>query len=191
MNTLTFYLDPRCPWAWRTSLWVREVQRQGLITVQWKLLSLNEINRDAEKTANPEPMNPALRTLLLARERGGQEAIDRLYLALGRARHDRQEDLSSMGTIEAALEEAKLERGLAQQAIDNPSTAQRVLEEHRDAVTLYGAFGVPWLVLDDNSFGFFGPVIDEIQDAETARTLWEHISWLLTQPAFYEMKRSR
>jgi 2-hydroxychromene-2-carboxylate isomerase len=186
---LSFYFDPRCPWAWRTSLWAREVQRLGLVSIEWRLFSLAEINRNPEVTPDVGPMDAALRTLLLARRRGGMDAIDRLYLALGRARHERREDLKAISTIEAALVEAGLDRRLSQQALDDPSTDQEVLDEHRDVVARYGAFGVPWLVLGDCPFGFFGPVIDTVPEGEAARALWEHTAWFLTQPAFFELKR--
>lgn len=191
MRALTFYFDPRCPWAWRTSLWAREVQRLGLVTIEWKLYCLAEINRDQDQTPDVAPMDPALRTLLLARRLGGMAAVDRLYLALGRARHEHREDLNDIATIEMALEEAGLERGLVRRALDDPSTDAEVLTEHREAVSRYSAFGVPWLVLDGSDFGFFGPVIDAVPEGEAARALWEHTAWFLEQPAFFELKRLR
>jgi predicted DsbA family dithiol-disulfide isomerase len=191
MTPLTIFFDPRCPWAWRTSRWVREVERQGLITVSWKLFSLGEINRDPEKQPDPGPMDSALRVLLVARRAGGQEAIDRLYLALGRAHFERKADLRDSNVIEAALTEAGLERALLRRALDDPSTHDAVLEEHHEAVTRFGAFGVPWLVVGDSEFGFYGPIISTPPTGEQARELWEHASWMLTQQHFYEIKRSR
>ena len=42
---LAFHFDVICPWAYQTSLWMREVQdRQGL-EVDWRFFSLEEINR--------------------------------------------------------------------------------------------------------------------------------------------------
>src|SRR5688572_9431938 len=39
-----FYFDVVCPWAWRTSLWIREVAKVRPITRCWKFLSLEMIN---------------------------------------------------------------------------------------------------------------------------------------------------
>ncbi len=187
---LTFFFDPVCPWAWRTSLWVREVRQVRPLDVQWKVFSLGTVNRDP-LGAGPVELDPALRTLVLARRTGGNDAVDRLYLALGQARHDRREDLKSDSVIEAALVEAGLDRGLLRQALDDPSTNEEALAEHREATGKFDAFGVPWLVLDDQPFGFYGPVITEVPRGEAAAELWSHASWMLTQPYLYEFKRER
>jgi len=50
---------------------------------------------------------------------------------------------------------------------------------------------VPWLVLDGQNFGFYGPVVDEVPQGAAALELWSHMSWLLTQPYVYEIKRER
>src|SRR5437763_17019313 len=132
-----------------------------------------------------------MRVLVQARRQGGNEAVERLYLALGRARHERRENLKNEGVAEVALEEAGLPRGLLRQALDDVSTEQEALAEHREAKEKYGAFGVPWMVLEGRSFGLFGPVISEVPQGEAALQLWERVSWLLTQPYFYELKRER
>lgn len=192
MASLTFYFDPVCPWAWRTSLWVREVQRATPLDVHWKILNLAEINREHDSLAAERAQSaPAFRALVLARRLGGEEAIDRLYLALGRARHERRENLRSEEVIEAALAEAGQERELLRAALDDSSTDQEVLDEHNEAVKRFNAFGVPYLVLGERDFGLFGPVISEVPRGDAALELWEHVSWMLTQPYLYELKRER
>jgi len=37
---IRFLFDPSCPWTWRTSQWVRNVQRQEPLDIQWELYSL-------------------------------------------------------------------------------------------------------------------------------------------------------
>jgi len=183
---LTFYFDPACPWAWRTSVWVREVQRQQPLDVTWKVFSLGIANgrTDASWRAH-------LRTLVLARREGGNEAIDRLYVTMGQAAHERHEDIKKGDVIEAALEAAGFDRALYSRALDDPSTEEEVMAEHNEGTEKYGAFGVPWLVLDGQDFGFFGPVIDPVPRGAGALELWRHIAWLLTQPYLYEIKRER
>ena len=192
MADLKFYFDPACPWAWRTALWVREVQQMRPLQVQWKLFSLTEIHRgDDVPAAEQPPTDPVMRALVQARRQGGNEAVERLYLALGRARHERRENLKNEGVVEAALEEAGLPRSLLRQALDDPSTEQEALAEHRESVEEFGAFGVPWLILGSRSFGLFGPVISEVPRGDAALALWDHVAWLLEQPHFYELKRER
>ncbi len=192
MAKLTFYFDPRCPFSWGTSLWARSVQAQGAITIDWKLFSLLEQNRDQD-LPRPEPVtaDAQLRVLWLARKEAGQDGIDRLYLALGKARHDRKEDLSDLKTLRQAVVDAELDADLLDRALNDEATNAAVLAEHQDSVDRLAAFGVPWLVLDDRDFGFFGPVIKDLTEPKEALALWEHTSWFLGQRNFYELKRPR
>lgn len=73
----------------------------------------------------------------------------------------------------------------------DPSTADAVLAEHRDAVRCHGALGVPWLVLGGHALGYYGPVIDQVPRGELAGELWDRVAWLLDQPYFDELKRKR
>jgi predicted DsbA family dithiol-disulfide isomerase len=188
--TLHFYFDPICSWTWQTSLWVREVREHSKLEIQWKVLSLSEMNRGHDAQAGIHAKSDkALRILVQARREGGNAAIDRLYLALGQAQ--RRQNMDSEEVLEAALEEAQLDRALLRQALDDSSTQDEVMADHDEAVTRYGAFGSPWLVLEDQEFGFFGPVIANVPRGAAALELWGHISWLLQQPHFYELKRAR
>ena len=84
-----FYFDPICPWAWRTSLWIREVTKVRPVRVCWGFLALDHVNRAAgnpPRERHQQSLQP-FRALALARRRGGDAAVDRLYLALGRAFH--------------------------------------------------------------------------------------------------------
>lgn len=101
-TVVDFYLDPACPWAWRTSLSMREVARVRPVDVRWKCLSLEEINRVRGTLREAHQASRApFRALVLARRTGGQPAIDRLYAALGAARHDREDQAYRSVTSEA------------------------------------------------------------------------------------------
>jgi len=192
MAKLTFYFDPLCPWAWRTSLWIREARMVRDLQITWRVFSLRENNRDKDpQAADPVQIDDALRVSLAARQHGGDDAVDRFYLATGRARHERHQDLRSGEVLEAALLEAGLPVSLYAQAVGDPATIDAVLAEHAEAVERYAAFGVPWLVVGDQQIGFYGPIITDIPPAEVAGQLWDHTEWLYTQPYFYEIKRER
>ena len=40
-----FHFDVMCPWAYQTSVWMREVRRLTDVDVRWRFFSLEEINR--------------------------------------------------------------------------------------------------------------------------------------------------
>lgn len=187
---LAFYFDPLCPWAWRTSKWIREVQRQIPLRVEWKPFSLAEANGMNE----PDSYLP-IRMVVLAGREGGNDAVERLYEVLGRAMHEQDVDIREPGVFRQALHDALSEAGLdptlVDRALDDPSTLAEAKDANRRAREEYGAYGVPWLVAGNSTFGFNGPVIDTVPEGETAFELWQHVSWLLTQPYFYEIKRNR
>ena len=187
--TLTFYFDPLCPWAWRTSKWIREVQKVRPLDVEWKFFSLAKANgRDPAG-------NVPLRTEALVRRQGGNEAVDRLYEALGKTLHESNANTREAGAYERlteqALEDAGFDRGLMRQALDDASTEEQVMVEHAEAQEKYQAFGVPWLVLGGQEIGFYGPVITDVPEGQVASELWDHMAWVLKQPYLYEIKRER
>jgi 2-hydroxychromene-2-carboxylate isomerase len=190
VSDLTFYFDPLCPWAWRTSRWIREVQSHQPLEVEWKLFSLGLNNNSPTN----EMLAP-LRALVLARREGGNQAVGRLYKALGDATHEKGLKPWEAGVWETifpkALTKAELSPNLFAAAQADPSTLEDLKTEHQEAVDKYQAYGVPWLVKAGQDFGFNGPVISEVPEGKIALELWEHFSWLLTQPYFYEIKRAR
>lgn len=49
MTTVDFHFDPLCPFAYQTSVWIRDVRAQLGITINWRFFSLEEINLVAGK----------------------------------------------------------------------------------------------------------------------------------------------
>jgi predicted DsbA family dithiol-disulfide isomerase len=173
---------------------MRQVRRVRPVEVRWRFFSLEEVNKGEGGTVDWEQGRsaPVLRLLALVRRRHGEEAVDRLYMALARARFERDEKLDDPTVAEAALEEAGLDRGLRAAALADPATRQEVEAEHAAIVARTEAFGVPTLVLDDGEGPeMFGPVIDPVPQGEAAGELWDRVLWLTRQPGFFELKRSR
>jgi 2-hydroxychromene-2-carboxylate isomerase len=167
-QTVDFYFDVSCPWAWRTSLWIREVEKVRPLQVTWKFLSLAKINEANDYSRDSHAASHATFPLLArARERFGNDAVDRLYLALGRARHDRKESLADPTVIERALTEAGLDPAWRTDAAAEPGIEERILAEHQDGVERLKAFGVPMLSINGGR-GFFGPVITSVPTGEDA-----------------------
>lgn len=186
---VTFYFDPLCPWAWLTSLWIREVRRHRPIEVEWKFFSLAGVNEREDTWHGP------LRIAALARREGGNDAVDRAYLALGRLFHERSDSFEAIADLESLarpyLAEAGLDPELAARALSDPSTTEDVVSEQQDAIERLGAFGVPWIVLEGEEFGFFGPVINEALQGEEALALWDHFAFMGTRSYLFELKRGR
>ena len=48
-QNIDFYFDPMCPYAYQTSLWIRDVRRQNGLHIEWKFFSLEEIDRKSTR----------------------------------------------------------------------------------------------------------------------------------------------
>ena len=44
-TAVEFHFDPMCPFAYQTSLWIRDVREQLGIAIDWRFFSLEEVNR--------------------------------------------------------------------------------------------------------------------------------------------------
>ncbi len=192
-QTVRFMFDPACPWAWRTSQWIREARKRRPIRVEWGLYSLEYANRkstDERYRSSVRKSRVALRLLYLAREEGGEEAIDKLYLALGRARHERGEQLDRPAVLESALTESGLDSSLLDRA-QVETELDDTLRSGYEALEATGAFGVPTLYFGNDTTPYFGPVIDPVPADEEAAKLWDNLSGIAQRPYFFELKRPR
>lgn len=192
-TSINFHFDPLCPLAWRTALWIREAREVRPVTVTWRFFSLELVNRKEGVTPDYQKDGSwaAHRTLVLARRQGGNDAVERLYLALGSAQHGRRESIKDVEVIRAAAKQAELDPGIVDAALADESTIQDVLTDHEEAVRRYRAFGVPTIAIEGSDTGFYGPIIQFVPRGEDAGELWDYTSWALRQPNLFELKRDR
>lgn len=170
---------------------MREVRQVRPVEIDWKFLSLLEINKGQGEPRETHVFSfSTFPILLLARDRHGNDAVDRLYLALGRARHERGESFSDPAVIERALVEADLDPALRTEAANRPDLEERVLAEHHDAVDRLKATACPTISIDGQR-AFFGPVISAVPTGREAGEFWDHLSWLARRDDFFEYKKAR
>jgi hypothetical protein len=186
-----FHLDPRCPWAWQTSKWIRNVEGVRPVRVQWRLFSL----AFGGKVGPPALLDPAergahaLRTLALLRRRDDNEGVGALYEAVGREGHDRGSGLGP-DVVRSALKAVGKEPDLVDEAWADDSLLGVIKADHHSAVDAVQAFGVPTIVLPSGR-GMFGPVISHPPEGEEAGELWDHFEWFVDKRYFFELKRER
>ena len=188
---LDFYFDVLCPYAWRTSLWIREVAQQRPLDITWKQFSLALVN-------NAEPGTPRYdrgmlfgRLFIAAERLGGNSAVDRLYLAIGDALHGGQGlDPTQDDVLQPILESVGLPAELREIVLDDDTTEQELRASHEQGLAR-GAFGVPSLVFDGEEDAYFGPVVDPLPNGEQAVELFDFTRWAARQPYLWEIKRDR
>jgi protein-disulfide isomerase-like protein with CxxC motif len=204
MADLFFHFDPVCPWAYITSRWVTEVRAQRGYDVSWKFISLFMINDErgygegnkAWRDAHFAGLQ-ALRVASAARAAAGNEAVDAVYTALGKAIHADKRRPEQSGGMQNLLRAVLGEAGL------NPDWASSADDELHDEVIRHETklalestgkdVGTPILVFHPGTpdqASFFGPVISKIPRGADATRLWDAVYTLATTSGMAELKRS-
>jgi 2-hydroxychromene-2-carboxylate isomerase len=187
-----FHFDIMCPYAYQTSLWMREVRDEVGIDVRWRFFSLEEINREEGKKHPWErewSYGWSMMRIGAYLRRTDMSLLDRWYLAAGTALHVEGRKPHRPEVAAALLDELGLDPAIVSAAMEDPTTGDEVHREH-DVVVGKGAFGVPTLVFDDGQ-ALFGPVlIDPPAGAEAVR-LWDLVTGWLRYPHLYELQRPK
>lgn len=90
-ETVKFWFDPVCPFAWITSRWIREVEEVRDIKVDFNVISLGVLNEGESDPNNPETHKlwQGARVALAVRERHGAEKVAEFYTAAGTRIHNK------------------------------------------------------------------------------------------------------
>ncbi|MEI6453058.1 MAG: DsbA family protein [Actinomycetes bacterium] len=191
-NEIDFHFDLMCPYAYQTSLWIREVRALTGLTINWKFFSLEEVNR-SEGKKHPWEREwsygwSMMRVGALLR-RHDMDDLDRWYALAGRALHLEGRKPHQPEVARVLLEELGLDPDLVDQAIADPTTGDEVLAEHRRVIDASG-YGVPTLFFPDGQC-LFGPVVIDPPRGEAALRLWDAVVAWTEFPALYELQRPK
>lgn len=203
-DKVTFYFDVSCPFCWVTSRWIKEVEKVRDIEVEWKPMSLSVLNEGRDEL--PEDYKfmmqcnwtPA-RLFNAVFSQDGQDAVDKLYTALGTKVHNenRIDHHAHVDEPEHAfdelIKEALAEVGLPEERLAQALTTEfdeLMRENHAEAMKEVGDdVGTPVVKLND--VAFFGPVLTRIPRGEEAGKIFDGSVALASYPYFFEIKRSR
>ncbi|WP_310727601.1 DsbA family protein [Streptomyces sp. N2A] len=197
-----FWFDPLCPWAWMTSRWMLEVEKVRPVEVRWHVMSLAVLNEDKldtlpeEYAENMRPGGKAwgpVRVVIAAQQLHGDEAVGRLYTALGTRFHNEGLGVTPE-SIAAALDDAGLPAELIEYA-DKDTYDKELRASHKAGIDLVGQeVGTPVIAVpgsDGEQIAFFGPVVTPAPKGEDAAKLWDGTLMVASIPGFYEIKRTR
>ena len=193
-QTVKFWFDPACPFAWITSRWIREVEQVRDITVDFQVISLGVLNEKNQDQDDPrtKAIWQGARAAIAVRQRHGAAKVSEFYTAAGTRIHnegygtERYDDALSEALEEIGIEDA--EQILAESTTDACDEALR--ESTKAALALVGNdVGTPIIAIGESAF--FGPVMTRIPRGEEAGKLWDGFVTLAEYPYFYELKRAR
>lgn len=196
-QSVKLWFDVSCPFAWKTSRWIKEVEKHRDIELEFVPMSLAILNDGADIPADyAEKMKanwgPAR---VFARVKSEQpEKIDELYTAMGTLVHEEGvEKKDGFGaydeTIKKALEQVGLDAAYFEVA--NSEDADDELKKyHQSSVEAVGEpSGTPIVQFGD--FAFFGPVITRYPEGEESGKLFDAVYEMGANPYFFELKRPR
>lgn len=203
-DKVTFYFDVSCPFCWVTSRWIKEVEKVRDIEVEWKPMSLSVLNEGRDEL--PEDYKfmmqcnwtPA-RLFNAVFSQDGQEAVDKLYTALGTKVHnenriDRHAHVDEPEhAFDELIKEVLAEVELPEERLTQALTTEfdeLMRENHAEAMEEVGNdVGTPVVKLND--VAFFGPVLTRIPRGEEAGKIFDGSVAVASYPYFFEIKRSR
>jgi protein-disulfide isomerase-like protein with CxxC motif len=197
VEQLTLAFDPRCPWCYETSRWLRHLENLGEIELDYRLYSLELAH--LEKGEDPMPMGKtarsamALRVCVAIARLSGTKAMGKFYKVLG----DKVwETTTPAKDREAMTRECVVELGYPESLVDDAmaddSTWEEVVAQHQELVSEMGGVGVPSLLFPNAPRrAIFGPVICELPLEDEARKLWSKVRWFAENDNIFEIKLTK
>jgi 2-hydroxychromene-2-carboxylate isomerase len=191
-ETVDFWFDPLCPWAWMTSRWMLEVERVRDVETRFHVMSLSVLNEDKDVEQRYKDMLERgwgpVRLAIAVEKHHGPEVLRDLYTALG-TRHHVERRAYDKALYEEALEEVGLPVELATEAED-PEWDDDVRASHQDGIDRVGEeVGTPVIAIGGTAF--FGPVLSPAPKGEQAGRVFDGARMLAEYDGFFELKRSR
>ena len=190
-ETVDFHFDPMCPFAYQTSLWLRNVRAELGLTVHWSFFSLEEVNRFEGKKHPWErewSYGWSLMRIGALLRRRSMDLLDAWYATTGRLLHAEGGKPHDPAVARTLLAGIGVEPELLDEALADETTHDEVRADHQRVIDA-GGYGVPTLFLGGQCL--FGPVLVDPPAGPDAVRLWHVVTGMAEFPHVYELQRPK
>jgi len=197
--TVDFYYDFLCPWAFRGSEWIREVQAQlgpVKLKVNWRYFPLEQVNSDQgpEWKLWEQPDDfvsrgmEMFRGALAAWNQDQGEKFDQFHQTVFRTRHGEHTIDGERPSVRQIAQSVGLDMETFDRDFADRTLLSRLGEDYEHARETLGVFGVPTLVFENDESAYVKmmpkPPADEVLE------VWEDLHKTIAgRPYIYEVKR--
>lgn len=192
-QTVDFWFDPLCPWAWMASRWMLNVEEVRPVHTVFHVMSLSVLNKGRDLPASyQDEMDRGwigVRTAIGVEQVYGTEALRDFYTAIGTRYHPQHQPKGDIAVVKAALSECGFDTAIADRALTDEFDEALVKSHHAGMDPVGDEVGTP--VIHINGKALFGPVISPAPKGEEAGRLYDGFALVTSVDGFFELKRTR
>lgn len=193
VQTVDFWFDPLCPWAWMASRWMLEVEKVRPVRTVFHVMSLSVLNegRDLDEDYQREMDAGWIgsRAAIGVELAHGSAGLREFYTAIGTRYHPGRQTKGDISVVKAALREVGFDESIADRAAAGEWDAELRASHLAGMGPVGDQVGTP--VIHINGKALFGPVISPAPKGEAAGELFDGVSKVTAADGFFELKRGR